>query len=179
LRQLRKHPGFALTAVLSLALGIAATTTVFSVIYGLVMHPYPYRSADRMINILTEDKGGHRERILLTGSQLELFRRARAVESVVAWQSWDLPMTGADLPEDVRATFLTSNAAAYFGMPTLLGRGLIPSDAPAGRAAQPVAVLSYTFWQRHFNASRDVPGKTVQLQHKNYAVAGVLPPRFT
>jgi hypothetical protein len=56
--------------VLSLALGIAATTAVFSVIYGLVMHPYPYRSADRMIDIFTVDKGGNRERVLLTGSQL-------------------------------------------------------------------------------------------------------------
>jgi hypothetical protein len=132
LRQLRRNPGFALTAGLSLGLGIAATTAVYSVIYGLVMHPYPYRSADRMINVLTEDKGGNREHVLLTGSQLQLLRQARAVESVVAWQSWDLPMTGADLPEDVRATFLTSNASAYFGVPPSLGRGLIPADAPEG-----------------------------------------------
>lgn len=179
MRQLRKNPGFAFTAVLSLALGIAATTTVFSVIYGLVMHPYPYRSADRMIDILTVDKGGNRERVLLTGSQLLQLRQARAVESVAAWQSWDLPMTSADLPEDVRATFLTSNAAAYFGVPPLLGRGLIPSDAPEGGVAEPVAVLSCSFWQRHFNASRDVLGKTLELLRKSYTVVGVLPPRFS
>jgi hypothetical protein len=74
LRQLRKNPGFALTAVLSLALGIAATTTVFSVIYGLVMHPYPYRAADRMITIKAEDKGGNRDHVLVTGSQFQQIR---------------------------------------------------------------------------------------------------------
>jgi hypothetical protein len=77
LRQLRKNPGFALTAVLSLAFGIAATTSVFSVIYGLVMHPYPYRTADRMIDILIEDKAGNHDRVLLTGSQFEQLRHAK------------------------------------------------------------------------------------------------------
>jgi predicted permease len=165
--------------VLSLALGIAATTAVFSVIYGLVMHPYPYRSADRMIDIFTVDKGGNRERVLLTGSQLQLLRQASPVEGAIAWQSWDLPMTGADLPEDVRATFLTSNAAAYFGVPPLLGRALIPADAPEGRPARAIAVLSYTFWQRHFNASRDVLGKALEIQHQRYTIVGVLPSRFS
>ena len=180
MRQLRRNPGFALTAVLSLSLGIAATTAVFSVIYGLVVHPHPYRSVDRMIDILIEDKGGNHDRVLLTGSQLLRLRQAALVESVVAWQSWDLPMTGTDLPEDVRATFLTSNASAYFGVPPLFGRALIPSDAPpAGGPAQPVAVLSYPFWHRHFNASREVLGKTVQLLRKNYTIVGVLPPEFS
>jgi predicted permease len=179
LRQLRKNPGFALTAVLSLALGIAATTSVFSVIYGLVMHPYPYRAADRMVDILIEDKGGNHDRVLLTGSQFEQLRQANPVESAVAWQSWDLPLTGGDLPEDVRATFLTSNASAYFGVPPLLGRGLIPSDAPAGGPAQPAAVLSYSFWHRHFNASPGVLGKTLQLLRKNYIIIGILPPQFS
>ncbi|HMJ62731.1 MAG TPA: ABC transporter permease, partial [Bryobacteraceae bacterium] len=132
-----------------------------------------------MIDILTVDKGRNRERMLLTGSQLQQLRQARPVERVAAWQSWDLPMTSADLPEDVRATFLTSNASAYFGVPPLLGRGLIPADAPEGGAAQPVAILSYSFWQRHFHASRGVLGKTIELLRKRYSIVGVFPPRFS
>jgi len=124
-----------------------------------------------MIDILIEDKGGNRDSVLLTGSQLEQLRRAGQVESVAAWQSWDLPMTGDDLPEDIRATFLSSNASAYFGVPPLFGRGLDP--------AQPVAVLSYSFWHRHFNSSHDVLGKTLQLLRKNYTIVGVLPPQFS
>jgi len=79
----------------------------------------------------------------------------------------------------VRATFLTSNASAYFGVPPLLGRGLIPADAAEGGAAQPVAILSYSFWQRHFHASRGVLGKTIELLRKRYSIVGVFPPRFS
>ncbi len=165
--------------MLSLALGIAATTAVFSVIYGLLMHPYPYRSADRMIGILAEDKGGSRNHVLLTGLQFEQIRQVASIESAAAWQSWDLPMTGAELPEDVRSTFLTANASSYFGVAPFLGRGLLPSDAPEHRPAQAVAVLSYMFWQRHYHASHDVLGKVLELQHKSYTIVGVLPPRFT
>ncbi|HEY3458688.1 MAG TPA: ADOP family duplicated permease [Bryobacteraceae bacterium] len=179
LRQLRRNPGFGFAAVLSLALGIAATTAVFSVIYGLLMHPYPYRSADRMIGILAEDKGGNRNHVLVTGSQFEQIQQVASIESAAAWQSWDLPMTGAELPEDVRSTFLTANASSYFGVPPFLGRGLLPSDVPEHRPAQAVAVLSYAFWQRHYHASRDVLGKVLELEHKSYAIVGVLPPRFT
>ena len=132
-----------------------------------------------MISILAEDKGGNRNHVLVTGSQFEQIRQAASIESAAAWQSWDLPMTGADLPEDVRSTFLTSNATSYFGVAPLLGRGLLPSDAPEHRPAQAVAVLGYAFWQRHYNANRDVLGKALELQHKSYTIVGILPPRFT
>jgi predicted permease len=132
-----------------------------------------------MIRVLAEDKGGNRNHVLVTGSQFEQIQQAASIESAVAWQSWDLPMTGVDLPEDVRSTFLTSNASSYFGVAPFLGRGLLPSDAPEHRPAQTVAVLSYVFWQRHYHASRDVLGKTLELEHKSYTIVGVLPPRFT
>ena len=81
-------------------------------------------------------------------------------------------------PEDVRALYLTANASNFLGVPALLGRGLIPSDAPAGQDAQPVVVLSYSFWQRHLGGGSDVIGKSLQLDHKNYMIVGVLPRRF-
>jgi predicted permease len=132
-----------------------------------------------MISILAEDKGGTRNHVLVTGSQFEQIRQTASIESAAAWQSWDLPMTGADLPEDVRSTFLTSNASSYFGVAPFLGRGLLPLDAPEHRPAQAVAVLSYAFWQRHYHASRAVLGKALELQHKSYTIVGILPPRFT
>jgi len=132
-----------------------------------------------MISIKAEDKGGNRDHVLVTGSQFQQIRQAGPVEAVATWQSWDLPMTGTDLLEDVRATFLTSNAHGLFWRAAVMGPRLIPSDAPEGRPAQPVAVLSYGFWQRHFHASRDVLGKILHLLHKNYTIMGILPPRFT
>jgi putative ABC transport system permease protein len=177
-RNLRKSPGFTLAAVLSLALGIGATTAVFSVIYAVLIHPYPYVGADRMVRVQAEDKAGVPRNFFLTGPQLQQMRRANSAESVLAQTNWELPTTGSDLPEDVRAVFLTTNASSFFGVPALLGRGLLPSDAPDGQDPQPIVVLSFSFWQRHFGGNSDVLGKSLGMDHKNYAIVGVLPARF-
>ncbi len=179
-RELRKKPGLALTAIFSLTLGIGATTSVFSVIYGLLANPYPYRSADRMIHLTVLNENGDRRWIEVTGPQLKLLRQARCLESVAAsWGTWNLTTTDEDLPQDVPSVQLTGNAGIHFGVPALLGRTLIPSDAPDGQDPQPVVVLSYLFWQRHFNSDPSVVGRNLQLIHKNYTIVGVLPPRFT
>jgi putative ABC transport system permease protein len=177
-RNLKKSPGFALAAMLSLALGIGATTAVFSVIYAVLIHPYPYVGADRMVRLQAEDKAGVPRNFFLTGPQLQQLRQANSVESLLAQTNWELPTTGSDLPEDVRTVFLTTNASSFFGVPALLGRGLLPSDAPDGQDPQPVVVLSFSFWQRHFGGNSDVLGKSLGMAHKNYTIVGVLPPRF-
>jgi predicted permease len=178
LRVLAKSPGFTFTALLSLALGIGATTAVYSVIYGALINPYPYVGADRMIKVLTEDSAGASKSVSLTGWQVQELRKAKSVESVLAQANWELPTTGSDLPEDVRAVFFTANASSHFGVPALLGRGLLPSDAPDGQDPQPAVVLSFSFWQRHFGGNPEVLGKTLGLAHKNYTIVGVLPRRF-
>src|SRR5271165_891534 len=181
LRQFRKSPGFTVTAILSLALGIAATTAVFSVVRAVLLDPYPYVDSDRMVHLVDKPKTGDRDRdfMSLTGPQLKQFGQAKAVESWAAMDQWSLSTTGSELPEDVAGVYLTSNAFNHFGVPALLGRGLIPSDAPEGQDPQPVAVLGYQFWQRHYNGERDVLGKTIQLVHKNYTIIGVAQQRFT
>jgi len=180
LRELRKKPGLALTAIFSLMLGIGATTSVFSVIYGLLANPYPYKDADRMIHLTVINENGETRWIALTGPQIKLLRQARCLESVAAtWGTWNLTTTDEDLPEDVPSTQLSGNAGVHFGVPALLGRTIIPSDAPDGQDPQAVVVLSYLFWQRHFNSDPTVVGRNLQLVHKNYTIVGVLPPRFT
>lgn len=179
-RELRTRPGLALSAVLSLALGIGAATAVFSVIYGLLVNPYPYQGADRMIHLVVVNDSGNERWIGVTGPQLKLLQKANCVESAAAtWGTWNLTTTGEDLPQDVPSVQLTGNAGIHFGVPALLGRTIIPSDAPEGQDPQPVVVLSYLFWQRHFNADPTVVGRTLQLVHKNYTIVGVLPSRFT
>jgi putative ABC transport system permease protein len=179
-RELRKKPGLAITAIFSLTLGIGATTSVFSVIYGLLANPYPYQGADRMIHLTVLNESGDRRWIGVTGPQLKLLRQARSLESVAAsWGTWNLTTTDEDLPQDVPSVQLTGNAGIHFGVPALLGRTLIPSDAPDGQDPQQVVVLSYLFWQRHFNSNPAVVGRNLQLIHKNYTIVGVLPARFT
>jgi putative ABC transport system permease protein len=178
LRLLAKTPGFTLTAVLSLALGIGATTAVFSVIHAVLISPYPYAGADRMVHVLAEDRSGIPRNFFLTGAQLQQFRQLNSVDAALGQADWEFSTTGSDLPEDVRAVFFTPNASGYFGLPALLGRGLLPSDAPEGQDPQPVVVLNFSFWKRRFAGDPQIVGKTLSMAHQHYTIVGVLPPRF-
>jgi putative ABC transport system permease protein len=179
LRQLLKSPGFTLTAVISLTLGIGATTAVFSVVYAVLMNPYPYAAADRMVHMALKDKSGQTRGFGLTAAQWQVLRKSPVVEDAVITDEWSLTVTGHDLPEDVEAGYFSSNGFNFFGVPAALGRGLIPSDAIDGQDPQSVVVLSYKFWQRYYNSDPAAVGKTLQLVRKNYTVVGVVPPRFT
>ncbi len=179
-RELCKRPGLALTAITSLTLGIGATTAVFSVMYGLLANPYPYQGANRMVHLTLIPEKGDPWWIGITGPQLKALRQLKSFESVAAtWGTWNLTTTDEDLPEDVPSVQLTANSGMHFGVPALLGRTFIPADAPDGQDPQPVVLLSYLFWQRHFNADPSVVGRRIQLVHKNYTIIGVLPSRFT
>ena len=178
LRQLIKSPGFTLTAVISLALGIGATTAVFSVLYAAIIHPYPFREADRIMRLTVVDNGGHDRWINLNGPQIRQLRQSPAVDSLVAMDDWSMTLTGHELPENVDAIWLTPNGWDFLGVPAWRGRGLQPSDAPEGQSPQPVVVLGYRFWQRHFASSPDVVGQTLELNHKNYLIVGIAAPRF-
>src|ERR1019366_4933924 len=169
-RQLVKMPGFTLTAVLSLALGIGATTAVFSVVYAILMDPYPYKAPDRMIHMRLPTPSGDSRGFGLTGTQWQELRKSPVVEDTFLEDDWNLTVTGADLPEDVQGVYLSSNGFNFFGVPTAIGRGLQPSDAIDGQDPQPVAVLGYKFWQRHFRSDPGVVGQTLQLVRKTYTI---------
>jgi predicted permease len=178
-RQFRRSPVFAFTAIVSLMLGIGATTAVFSVVYAILMNPYPYRDSGRLAYLYLRDKAGNDRGIGLSAREYRQLRQASCIESMVAIDEWNLTTTDEDLPEDVRAVYLTPNATTQLGMPALIGRPLIPSDAPDGQDPQPLVVLGYKFWQRHYNGQSDVLGRTLKLVHKTYTIVGVMPPRFT
>lgn len=179
LRQLRTSKGFTAVAVLSLALGIGATTAVFSVIYAVLIDPYPYANPDRMAHLVVTDTNGNKHWPSLTGPQLRELQDAKSIESVMATDEWDLTTTGGDVPEDVIAMYFTGNGFNHFGVPALYGRNLLPSDSPEGQDPQNVAVLGYEFWQRHYNGDPSVVGKTIQLTHTTYTIVGIVPSRFT
>lgn len=179
LRQLVKMPAFTATAVLSLALGIGATTAVFSAVWGFLVNTYPYAHNDRMVHMRVDTGKGQPNSVGLTAGQWQEIRKSPVVEDAFLADQWNLTVTGSDLPEDVNADYFSSNAFDYFGVPAALGRGLQASDAIDGQDPQPVAVLSYKFWQRHFAADPSVIGKTMQLVHKNYTIVGVAAKRFT
>ena len=178
-RQLIKSPGFTLTAVISLALGIGAATAVFSVIYAVLMSPYPYPAADRIVRLTTQSVAGAGDPVYLNGAEIQTLRQSPVVESVLATDYQAMMLTGQDLPENVIAVSLISNGFQDLGVPPLLGRGLWPSDAVDGQEPRPVVLLSYRFWRRHYLSNPDVLGRTLQLDHRNLEIVGVAAPRFT
>jgi len=178
LRELRRRPGFTLTAVLSLALGIGATSAVFSVIYAVLIDPFPYPGSDRIMELRLVDKSGQDRFAGPNGQQANQLRQAKSIEDVSLMDWWNLTTTDGDLPEDVQAMYIDPNAPNHWGIRALMGRWLIPSDAPPGQTPQPVVVLTYHFWQRYYMGDPNVIGRTIQLVHKPYQVIGVMPPRF-
>jgi len=178
-RQLRQHPGFALTAILSLALGIGATVSVFSVIYGVLLHPFPYPDIDRIANLSIRDQNGNISDAGFSGQQLRELRNVHAFESISSWRLRFLGVTGGEIPDNARVFFGIGDTFPMLGVSPLLGRNLGPSDSPDGQEPQPVAVLHYRFWQRHFNGDPAIIGKTLELDHKRYTIVGVTRPNFT
>ena len=178
-RHLRHHPGFALTAVVSLALGIGATVSVFSVIYGVLLHPFPYTDVDRLANLSIRDQNGNISDAWFSGQELRELRKVKAFESIASWRLGFLEVTGGEIPGNARAYFGIGETFPTLGVPPLLGRNLGPSDSPDGQEPQPVVVLHYRLWQRHFNGDPAIIGKTIELDHKRYTIVGVTRPNFT
>src|SRR5580692_2724788 len=178
-RQIIRNPGFSLTAVLSLTLGIGATVAVYSILYDAVLHPWPYAGIERICDVWLTDNSGREGTWGLTGPQIRQLRQAHAVEDVVASNYTSQTVTGSDLPDGATVVEMTGSHFQFLGLSPLLGRYFSPADAPDGLDPQPVAVLGYKFRQRHYRGNPSVVGKTIQLNHKSYTILGVMPARFT
>lgn len=179
LRQLIKNPGFAFTAILSLALGIGVTVAVFSVIYGVLLHPFPYAEVDRLANLSITDSTGQLFDAGFTGRQIQDLRNVHTLEGLATWFPQPRAVTDSDLPETVSAFLGIGDTFPVLGVPPLLGRNLGPSDSPVGQEPLPVVELHYRFWQRHFHGDPNIVGKVLALNHRQYTIVGVTRPHFT
>ncbi|HEY6309078.1 MAG TPA: ABC transporter permease [Candidatus Angelobacter sp.] len=177
-RALRRNPGFAAVAVLSLALGIGATTAMFSLIYAVLLHPFPYAGADRIMYLFfIDEKYPDRFSFFPLGkAQFDDLRLAAPVDSALGFNEASMEITGGALPEDIQGIYLTENAGSFFGVRPLLGRNIEPSDAENG--GHSVVVLNYRFWQRHFGGDPNVIGRTLEIDHAAYTIIGVMPRNF-
>ena len=179
LRQLVRNPGFSITSILSLTLGIGATVAVYSILYDAVLNPWPYAGIERISDVWLTDNSGHEGTWGLTGPQIRQLRQTHAVEDVVASNYTSQTVTGSDVPDGATVVEMTGSHFQFLGLSPLLGRYFTPADAPDGKDPQPVAVLGYKFWQRHYHGDPSVVGRTIQLNHKSYTILGVMPVRFT
>ena len=179
LRQLINHRVYAITAIVSMALGIAATTAVYSVLYGVLIDPYPYRDANRIAMINIHDKQGDEGDLPYTLAEMQQIRMAKSVADVMAQREVTMIATGGDVVTTAKAYQFSGNGLDFLGAPAMLGRLWTAREAPEGVAPPPVAVISFLFWKNHFGAAPDVIGKPLELNHQKYTVIGVVGPRFT
>ena len=179
LRQLIKHRIYAITAIVSMALGIAATTAVYSVLYGVLIDPYPYRDANHIALVNLYGKQGSEGDIPFTLAEIQQLRKAKSVAEVMARRSVTMTATGGDLVTTARTYQFSGNGLDFMGAPAMMGRLWTASEVPEGVAPPPVAVISFLFWKSHFGAAPDVIGKILELNHQKYTVIGVVGPRFT
>jgi hypothetical protein len=158
IRQLAKSPGFTLIAVLSLALGIMATTAIYSVIHAVVLDPFPYKDVDNLMSVRVWDPGRRGFRLGYSTDQfLEIAERNTIFEGVIASTISDVLWTDGAEPTRLRGNYGTFNTFQVMGVPPLLGRTTMPDDARPD--AEPVVVLGYRFWQRQFAGDQGVIGR--------------------
>src|SRR5438094_3587105 len=176
-RQLLKNPGFTAVAVLTLALGIMATTAMYSVIYAVVLDPFAYKDVDHLMSVKVWNPGEQGYRTYYSTDQfLEIAERSSIFEGVIASTISDVVWTGEGDPQRLRGNYGTPNTFQVMGVPPLLGRTIMPSDGEP--AAEPVCVLGYRFWQRQFGGDPNVVGRQLRLNDKARTVVGIMPKRF-
>jgi predicted permease len=177
LRQFKRSPMFAATAVVSLAVGIAAATGVFSIVNAALLNPFPFADITRIVTLGMIDKGKPRG-LLVTARQLVALQHSDVFDGTFALDTWVTTLTGQGLPEAVGLQYFSTNGLNVLGVPPLLGRVFNEADGPAGDQPQPVVVLTYRFWQSHFGGRPEALGQTIFLNREPYTVIGVLPRQY-
>jgi putative ABC transport system permease protein len=178
-RTLMKNPGFTLLAVLTLALGIGATTTIFSAIQNILLDPFPYKDAHRVVTIQIHDTSGSSpggRSSFQAPEFLDYQEQSQVFEEVIGFTDGDaLYDSGAGM-EQFFGGYVTPNAFSFLGVTPQLGRGVTPEDARPG--APPVFVMAHKLWVKRFNMDPNVLGKTFTLNGTPTTLVGIMPPRF-
>jgi predicted permease len=176
-RNLTRTPGFTATAVASLAIGIMATTAIYSVLRAVVLDPFPYKDVDTLMSVRVSNAAARGSRTGYSVDQfLEIAERSTIFDGVIASTISDVLWTGEGDPQRLRGNHGTFNTFDVMGVPPLLGRTPTLEDARPG--AEPVVVLGYRFWQRQFGGDPGVLGRQLRLNDTVRTVIGVMPKRF-
>ncbi len=177
-RPLRRNPGFALTAIATLALGIGATVAVFSVAYAVLIDPFPRKDVHALATPqLCSSKYPRCYWDVYTPEQfLEIERNSDVFSGITASTITYVTLTGGREPERVRDNYIAPNTFDVLGAQPIVGWASAMSDVQPGHGA--VALLSYRYWQAHFGGSTTVLGRMMVIDHQPRTIIGVMPPRF-
>jgi len=178
LRMLVKNPGFAIPAVLILALGIAANTAIFSVVNAVLLRPLPYQDAERLLTVWSFNRTRGFTTNLVSPLDLEDWRAQNHVfEGLAASADVVYTMTGSGEPVPVTAYAFSADYFQLLGVRPIAGRTFLREEEQPGK--NHVVVLSYAFWQRHFGGDRELIDKNITLDGAPYTVVGVMPAEFS
>lgn len=175
LRALLRQRGFAAVAILTLALGIGATTAIFSVVNALVLKPLPYEQPGQLVQVFEVPRPGARNAIS-PGVFNDWRTQATLFEGFAAFRTTDLNLTGGGEPVRLNGLRMSANGLQLLRARPILGRIFAPDEDEPGK--DKVIVLTHQLWQRQFGGARDIVGRTISLNGEAYAVIGVLPPGF-
>ncbi len=188
MRSLRKSPGFAAIAALTIALGIGTNVAIYTVVQGVLLSPLPYDDPGRLVHII--NRSNTAPRLLVAGQDLLDIRDQVALLEAVGARgnsTYDVTLTGGGEPINVRAGTVSLNLFSLLGVEPVLGRNFLPEDAPprpsaeaADTAAPPAlgVIISHGLWQRAFGEDEDVVGKTIYLSGNLVVAIGVMPAGF-
>ena len=175
LRFLSKSPGYTLTFVLTLGLGIGANTAIFSVVHGVWLQSLPYRDGDRLVYLRHSADLAGIDNALFSVAEINDYRQqSPSLDGVTEFSAMTFTILGLDEPRRVRAGIVTGNYFEVMGLGARVGRVISSSDD--GEAAPAVAVLTYDYWQRQFGGDPDVVDRTVTINDRSVAIIGVAEP---
>ncbi|MEJ7809495.1 MAG: ABC transporter permease [Gemmatimonadaceae bacterium] len=178
-RQLRRSPGFTAVAILLLALGIGATSAIFSVVSALLLRPLPYAHPEQLAMLAEYSARDESAKDGMTTSYanfLDWHAQATSFEGMAVVQEWSPSLSGNGEPERIKAALVYPEMFRVFDARPMLGRGFLPEEAAEGSEIR--VVLSHGFWQRRFGGDRAIVGKTIILNARARTVVGVLPAGF-
>ena len=177
LRTLRKNPGFTATAVLTLALGIGANTSIFSFINAFLLRPLPFEQPDELVHVWgTNQRQGWNMNRVSQPNFLDWKDQNRVFEDMAAFNYTGETLTGLDQPEQVSGGRVSANAFQLLGVEPLMGRGFLEGEDQPG--SKPVMVVSQQFWRNRLAADPKVLGRILELNDSAYTIVGVMPESF-
>jgi ABC-type antimicrobial peptide transport system permease subunit len=175
IRSLAKRPGFTAIAVLTLALGIGASTAIFSVVDGVLLRSLPYPDSDQIVQLREVNERGVRI-AFAEPNFLDVRARSHSFQGVAQYSGVLTTVTGGSEPVRTAAYTVSADFFNVLGVKPLLGRTFAPEESKAGGA--PVAIVSYGFWQRLLGAKPDLTGTALRVDDQNLNIIGVMPPEF-
>ncbi len=174
-RILFKNPGFTLIAILTLALGIGVNTAIFSVVYGVLLRPLPYKNGGQLVIIHQQAGQGHQANVPFSVKEVFDYRdQNHTLESVVEHHTMFFLLLGKDTAERVQTAVVSANFFDVLGVKPLLGRTFLASDESPN--ANAVLVLSHKYWQARHGGDPNIVGQVFQMNNRPHTVIGVLPP---